>query len=239
MKKLILTMALLVTLVSGANAELFFNFSIPGGFYWSFNSGNGFLADSGPSFTVQLNLAPSGVGTIDNATVGGGHDGDNITLWSMTYTSGQPLDAPHPGRGAGNTLDDLGWFELNEFTGTSPITLGTTFDAAVTAGSDPMVYGRIFQDSSIGVGDYYYDGPLEVVSIFNTSTSPFPLFPSYSLGRSGTDAQGEDLSFGNGMIDSYANGAGFGGQVVPEPGTWALFAMGILTLAGAKLRSRK
>lgn len=111
---------------------------------------------------------------------------------------------------AGNDIDDPGF--------------GGTFYASWLSGAEPalepfesgFVFGRIFDTTqgAIGVGTWYYDG--DFLAIQDLTGTPPPTPQSYGLNRN-------DLP------------SGFGDelflQVVPEPGTFGLLAVGMLTLA--------
>ena len=86
------------------------------------------------------------------------------------------------------------------------------------------IYGRIFQSSSPSVGQNYYAGPLLAASGFywdgvNPAVQPLP--PVYSMNDDPVDMN--TTSF----------------QVIPEPGTMAMLALGIMTLGGAAHKKRK
>ncbi len=88
-----------------------------------------------------------------------------------------------------------------------------------------FIYARIFESDDIQVGTRYYVGP--VVAAANLDSSdPLVTPQSYQMNR--------DLVLGNAIDDP-----SFGFQVVPEPGTIALLALGIATLGGAAHKKRK
>lgn len=233
LKKLSLTISVLAAMACVANANIIYNFTMPGGFYWAGMTSPGFLGVGG-SATIQFNLAPDGVP--DDVLPGGGFQqlgaslDINLGTWTITE-GGTPVDNPAAFRPSAN-IDDFGWFNLGEYNALTP------FDAFGDDSNDgfvtgpAVVYGQVFQSDTIAATDYYYRGELDV-AVTQDPTDPLaPPAPTYNLVRIGST---ESLGLDEGQIDSPT----FSGQVVPEPGTWALFAMGILTLAGVKFRSRK
>jgi hypothetical protein len=119
-------------------------------------------------------------GNVNDALVGGGVSGDDLSWTSYTITEG---------------VNSSEWADF------SAPTYNTTY-------SSGYVYARIFQDSIIDDGDwYYYSTPL----LLQDSTAPQ------------TIQMNTDLVNGN-AIDFGSNVA----QVVPEPATFLLFGMGAM-----------
>lgn len=88
------------------------------------------------------------------------------------------------------------------------------------------IYARVFESLTPQVGDWYYAGPVEI-AINKAPTAEPPDAPQvYAANRDGVN--GDPI-----------NGA-FGAQVVPvpEPGTIALFALGVATLAASRRRRK-
>ena len=93
------------------------------------------------------------------------------------------------------------------------------------SGTNPdggYIYGRIFQDNSVEKDDWYYDGVIVAATDWDPLKEPLDPAQGYEFSRSMTGHENIDGTFG--------------GQVVPEPTTWALFALGAVVVG---LRRRK
>jgi len=230
MKKLMTVAATVVLFSFVAHADYDVTFSHTGS-YWSFEStppdldpglafGHGFLTPgSGNGARFDFWIAPDGI--IDGPGSGGGAQesdpnfavgGGNDFLLGSLIVNEDGTDQWQ--MGGGLDVDSFAFTgNLMQFTG-----LGV---ADGTAG----VYGRVFQDDNPAAGDWYYVGALETLRDTGVLGTP----PNAAaIGRAGGIAGLDQL-----------DATPFSFQVVPEPGTWALFALGILTLAGANLKRKK
>ena len=91
------------------------------------------------------------------------------------------------------------------------------------------IYARIFVDTNPQVNDYYYaSNPVAVAPTYHwDGTGTRPLTAAMNM-NVGTGTYGDD------PIDSGANS--FTVQAVPEPGTMALFALGLMSLGISRRR---
>lgn len=206
MKKLGLMAVIIGIAMVSANADVVVNWQASGGFTW---------ASAGD---------PAAEGILGEGT---GNSCLLQLIWSADATADAAVDTGDyvsgddvllasfvfTEDGAGGGIDSWAFFGF----GTS----GTFNDA----GANPdggYIYGRIFQDDSVDFDDWYYTG---VVDAAVDKTVPPGTPQEYDINRG-------SLSFGDDAIDDGT----FGGQVVPEPTTWALFALGAVVVG---LRRRK
>ena len=97
--------------------------------------------------------------------------------------------------------------------------------------SGGYIYARIFESLNPQVGDWYYVGDFNANQDRDSSSIPPDNPQFYAMNR---DTAGEGL--GDPIDDPLS---GFNFQVVPEPGTIGLLALGMMTLGGAAHKKRK
>ena len=171
--------------------------------------------------------ATPGVGILGNAT---GNSTLAQLMWSVNNVAdAATFGATHYASGDDQWLADL----IISEDGISND--GVTFDSYALfapvvftdSGSKPdggYIYARIFETATPQINDWYYVGAVVAASDL-TSSDPLVTPQSYELNR---DVNGD-------IIDGT-----YGAQVVavPEPGTMALFALGVATLAAARRRRK-
>ena len=98
-----------------------------------------------------------------------------------------------------------------------------TYEDGGALANNGFVYARIFQDDVIDAGDWYFASM--TIAASDLDSTPGQDNPQ-------TLEMNLDLTFG----DSIDQSAGYSMQAVPEPGTLALFALGLTTLAVRRRR---
>ena len=165
----------------------------------------------GSSSLFQLIWAPSG--EIHNGIMPGGDPtGDNVLLDSFV------LDSTTLSTSYGFT-DPAEW-DSNDNPGL--LDVGGQF------------FTRIFETEDPQAGDWYYNGQLETATSRSLTDPPQsyynPVRDTYSDTGPTADMTGDTIDDPN---------SDFNFQVVPEPGTIAMVALGIATLGGAAHKKRK
>ena len=166
------------------------------GFFFNANPSVGILGDAtGHSTVAQLIYSVDLYA--DAAGIGGVTTGDDVVWGTLTITE----------NGTSGDFDDYAVFSSYE-------------SREFVAG---YVYARIFQDSGIGVGDWYFYTPM--LSLRDLAVPP-DLSQSLEMNT--------DMANGN-AIDSGPTVA----QVVPEPAAIGLIGLGgIITLTASRIRRR-
>jgi hypothetical protein len=196
MRKVAVVVVGLMLMAAGvAQANVFIGWTATGGFVWS--GGSGILAGGG-STIAQLLWSPDNV--VSPAGLGGTATEGESVLMELTLTEGV------------GGIDEWAWW---------------TVDVVVDdGGANPAggyVYGRIFQDDTVELDDYVYNGPVIAASDLNPSAIPPPTAQSYNMNRNTT--LGDDID------GAYAS------QVVPEPATLSLLALGAMVIGLRRRRS--
>jgi hypothetical protein len=157
------------------------------GFYFNSNPAVGILGDgTGNSTIAQLIYTLSG--NVNDALIGGGVTGDNVIWSQLTITEDGIAND-------GVMYDSYAWFLLPN-----------NYQQAIVSG---YVYARIFENSSVNMGDwYYYTTPIALVDIVSPNAP--------QLIEMNTDlVDGNAIDFGSNVA-----------QVIPEPATALLFILG-------------
>lgn len=195
------TLVLLIGLAVSSYGEVQISWDAAAGFFFSTNSGVGILGNgTGKSTVAQLIYSVDLYA--DAAVVGGATTGDDVVWDTVTILEdGIKNDSEQ--------FDSYACFLAYSYH-------------AFSAG---YVYARIFQDSDIGVGDWYFYTPM--LALQDLTVPP---------DISQTLEMNTDKVNGN-AIDS---GPTVAQVVVPEPAAIGLIGLGgIITLAAGRIRRRK
>jgi len=217
MKKLSVIAFLLLFSSSYTFGNVFVTWFADGGFYYDPDPDDFLLGPigSGSSALAQLIWRPnnSGPQTLD----GEGTGVDEANAFTDNYLTGDDV-----------LLDSFILTEGSNVNAWASFTAGQVNDGGSNP-SDGYIYARIFETDTVTVGTRYYVG--EVVLAEDLDPNPpsgTPDLPqSYNLNR-GIGPEGDDPI-----------NAAFSFEVVPEPGTLALLALGVATLGGAAAKKRK
>lgn len=227
MKKTFMTAAVAGALAVSAQANLLIDMDAGEGFFLgATDPGQGFLGvGTGNASLFQIWYAPDGIidglgagarpGVGSATAVTGGND-----VWLMDWV----FDEGNTPAGDGD-FGSYAYFDTQYFpnSGDAP---PTAFDdgGANTVLPGSKLYARVFQDDAPTVGDWYF------VSDALTAQSLTP-------GLNPPQVLSANISVNGSLGDSLDMTPGHSFQVVPEPGTLALFGLGILTLLGRRKRS--
>lgn len=197
------TLILLMGLNVASYGEVNISWGSSAGFFFNANSSVGILGDAtGHSTVAQLIYSVDLYA--DAAMIDGAATGDDVVWDTITITEdGIANDAVR--------FDSYAWF------------LADYQRDFVSDYAGAHVYARIFQDSDIGVGDWYFYTPM-------LSLQDLTVPPDLS----------QDLEMSTDMVNGNAIDSGSTvAQVVPEPAAIGLIGLGgIITLTASRIRRR-
>lgn len=210
MKRTLLIVAVAAGLCLNAQANVYVAWQAGAGFYYASDPGVGILG-SGTGNSCLYQLIWSSDAAADPADYSTTHyvTGNDVWLNDFTVTE-DGIDND------GTEFDSYAWFLASE--------AGTYDDGGVNSNGG-YIYARVFQDTTVDPNDWYYVGAVEAADNLDPNAAQPPSPQTYDINR--------DLLNGDPIDDAI-----YGAQVVPEPGTMALFALGLLTLAGRRLRRK-
>jgi hypothetical protein len=209
-KLIVMALAALVVCATAAQADVYAYWHASGGFYKADGTTPLLTGQtSGLSTLAQLIWSLNNIA--DSAAPGGAVTGDDVLLANFTVTE-DGINNPA-------TLDDYAVFDAPIFH---------DFGARPDGG---YIYARIFQDPTVDAGDWYYVSDVVAASDLNPSDVPPPSPQNLELNG--------DPVFGNDINENWtgSNDGHDGEQVVPEPGTIGLFALGA-ALIGLRRRRK-
>lgn len=207
MKKALLVVGIMAV-ASVASANVYVNWFSSGGFVWQGTPTAGFLGD-GTGNSALLQLIWSLDSNIDDAS--------SVTMHNVTGDDEWLADFILTEDGISGNFDEY-----------SVKTYNSSFNDGGSQPAGGYIYARVFQDNNIEANDWYYRGPIVLASNLNPAAIPAPSAQPYDMTQSG------DLSYLG--VDMNAIDGIYGAQVVPEPGTMALFALGVATLVASRRR---
>ncbi len=212
--------AFVLLAASAANAFVHIQWESRGGYYFAVDDEVGILGPvgSGKSALAQLIWTPDEATSVATEGYWGLLTGSERLLASLIITE------------TGSDFTDYAWWVDEIFTGNQYLT-SSGAEALPGGYQTGYVYARIFETDAPVAGTRYYEGPLVNVSptYYWSGTPPQPTPVKYDLNR-GQGAFGSDPIDGNEDWHRIV--------AVPEPGTMALFAFGVMTLAAAQRRRR-
>ena len=207
-RKIFVGLCVSIAMIASAQANVYVAWTASGGFYGPSDpvdgGSDGLLGEgTGNSTIAQLIWSVDAVADVADYSTANYVTGDDVWLATFTITED----------GVGGGFDSWAMFAPQ------------TFDDGGAQVAGGYIYARIFQDDSVDLNDWYYDGAVVAASDLDPVGPPADTPQSYDMNR-GAHA------FGTDEIDDST----WGGQVVPEPTTWALFALGAVVVG---LRRRK
>jgi len=171
------------------------------------------LGSDGSANSTLAQLIWSANATADSAGVGGSVTGDDVWLANFTVQEDGIVNSPE-------TYDYYALFN-------APV-----HDDGGARPNSGYIYARIFQDSTPVAGEWYFVGAVVAANNLNPGGEPPDSPQTYELNT--------DLQNGNEIDEDWAgsNDGLLGEQVIPEPGTIGLFALGT-ALVGLRKRRNK
>lgn len=208
-KKCLFVCLITVLTASAASANVYVAWKASGGFFFNATPSVGILGD-GTGNSTLAQLIWSTDNVRDAADLTTANYVTGDDVWLADFTITEDGVAND-----GSTFDSYAWFGSQ------------TFNDGGAQSSGGYIYARVFQDNSIDDGDWYYAGDIVLADDLDPVGPPADTPQVYEINASGVAGDAIDAS------------SGYSFQVVPEPGTMGLLALGLVTLGGAARRRRK
>lgn len=188
--------------VTTAQANVYVNWLSSAGFYFESTAG-GVLApeESGNSTIVQLIWSSDNVAD-STADV---NDANYMSGEGDVFLTQTPVSE--------NGVTDAAVYD--EWA----VFAGGIYDDGGAQSSGGYIYGRIFEDDTPASGELFYVGEIEAADDLNPDGTPGDSPQTYDMNRDATN--GDQFSNTTGTSDPNM------GEVVPEPATLSLFALGV------------
>ena len=214
MRKFGLLVCCLAMLGAGtAEAYIYTTWSAPAGFDLESSPLTGLLAPqtSGISALAQLIWSADNVADTTADMSAANYMSGEGDIWLASYTVSED--------GVNNpaTYDDWAIFSAGLYDGTA------------TSPSSGYIYGRIFQDGSPDEGDLFYIGSLDDVVDYDPDAIPTANPQAYSIN--------DDRINGDTFLDETGTASSRMGEVVPEPASLGLLALGAVVMGIRRRRS--
>lgn len=214
MRKVGLLVCCLVILgCATAQAYIYTDWAASAGFYLESGSFTGILAPqtSGNSTLAQLIWSADNVADttadFNNANYMSG-EGD---VWLADFTVSED------GIDNAGTYDDWAIFNAGRY------------DGGVSSPDSGYIYARIFEDDSLDEGDLFLIGGLDEVVDYDPDAEPVQSAQDYQMN--------EDLGNGDEFLDVTGTADSSMGEVVPEPASLSLLALGAVVMGIRRRRS--